>query len=137
MWFPQKERALATGIFNSGTSIGVIVSAWYGVDRAALGLADGRSCSSALIGLVWLYFWQIYFDVPERQKRLGTAELELHPLGPAAATEKSLKVPWTTLLRYREIWPFVIGKFITDPVWWFYLFWLPTVSRARARPARR
>src|SRR5690349_282192 len=134
MWFPQKERALATGIFNSGTSIGVIVS---GVS-VWIALHWGWQMSFVfigLIGLVWLYFWQIYFDVPERQKRLGTAELEYIRSG-QPATEKSVKVPWTTLLRYREIWPFLIGKFITDPVWWFYLFWLPSyLEKERGQPA--
>ncbi|HTU65951.1 MAG TPA: MFS transporter [Steroidobacteraceae bacterium] len=134
MWFPQKERALATGIFNSGTSIGVIVSGvsvWialhWGWQMAFVFIG--------LIGLVWLFFWQMFFDVPERQKRLGAAELEYIRSGQPPA-EKSVKVPWTTLLRYREIWPFVIGKFITDPVWWFYLFWLPSyLEKERGLPA--
>jgi MFS transporter, ACS family, hexuronate transporter len=134
MWFPQKERALATGIFNSGTSIGVIVSG------VSVWIAVHWSWQMAfvfigLIGLVWLFFWQVFFDVPERQKRLGAAELEYIRSG-QPPTEKSVKVPWTTLLRYREIWPFVIGKFITDPVWWFYLFWLPSyLEKERGLPA--
>jgi ACS family hexuronate transporter-like MFS transporter len=124
MWFPQKERALATGIFNSGTSIGVIVSGvivWI-----ALHLGWQMSfVAIGVIGLVWLYFWQRFFADPEHQSRLGYAELEYirsdQPQG-----QKALKLPWTTLMRYREIWPFLIGKLITDPVWWFYLFWLPS-----------
>jgi ACS family hexuronate transporter-like MFS transporter len=124
MWFPQKERALATGIFNSGTSIGVIVSGvivWI-----ALHLGWQMSfVAIGVIGLVWLYFWQRFFADPEHQSRLGRAELEYirsdQPQG-----QKALKLPWTTLMRYREIWPFLIGKLITDPVWWFYLFWLPS-----------
>jgi len=134
MWFPQRERALATGIFNSGTSIGVIVS---GVS-VWIALHWGWQMSFVfigLIGLVWLVFWQIFFDVPDRQKRLGAAELEYIRSGQPPA-EKSVKVPWTTLLRYREIWPFLIGKFITDPVWWFYLFWLPSyLEKERGQPA--
>jgi MFS transporter, ACS family, hexuronate transporter len=134
MWFPQRERALATGIFNSGTSIGVIVS---GVS-VWIALHWGWQMSFVfigLIGLVWLVFWQLFFDVPERQKRLGAAELDYIRSGQPPA-EKSMKVPWTTLLRYREIWPFLIGKFITDPVWWFYLFWLPSyLEKERGLPA--
>jgi ACS family hexuronate transporter-like MFS transporter len=124
MWFPQKERALATGIFNSGTSVGVMVS------FVTVAIATAWSWQAAfifigVIGLVWLYFWQVFFDSPERQKRLKQPELEYIKAG-LPAVEKAVRVPWTALLRYREIWPFMIGKFITDPVWWFYLFWLPS-----------
>jgi ACS family hexuronate transporter-like MFS transporter len=125
MWFPQKERALATGIFNSGTSVGVIVSGAVVVVATALGLAIGRSSSSGVLGLIWLVFWQKFFDTPEKHPRLSAAELDYIKAGLPPATQ-SVKVPWHMLLRYREIWPFLIGKFITDPVWWFYLFWLPS-----------
>ena len=124
MWFPQKERALATGIFNSGTSIGVIVSGgivWvathWGWQMAFVAIG--------LIGLVWLYFWQLYFADPEHQPRLRKAELD-YIRSDQPQAQQALKLPWTTLMRYREIWPFLIGKLITDPVWWFYLFWLPS-----------
>jgi MFS transporter, ACS family, hexuronate transporter len=124
MWFPQKERALATGIFNSGTSIGVIASG--GIVWIAVHLGWQMSfVAIGVTGLVWLYFWQRYFSDPEHQSRLGKAELDYirsdQPQG-----QKALKLHWTTLMRYREIWPFLIGKLITDPVWWFYLFWLPS-----------
>lgn len=124
MWFPQKERALATGIFNSGTSIGVIASG--GIVWIAVHLGWQMSfVAIGVTGLVWLYFWQRYFSDPEHQSRLGQAELDYirsdQPQG-----QKALKLHWTTLMRYREIWPFLIGKLITDPVWWFYLFWLPS-----------
>jgi MFS transporter, ACS family, hexuronate transporter len=124
MWFPQKERALATGIFNSGTSIGVIVSGVIVWIALHLGWQMSFVAIGA-IGLVWLYFWHVFFNDPEHQARLGKAELAYirsdQPQG-----QKALKLPWTTLMRYREIWPFLIGKLITDPVWWFYLFWLPS-----------
>jgi len=124
MWFPQKERALATGIFNSGTSVGVMVS--FGT----VWVAEQFGWQSAFVfigvmGLIWLYFWHVYFDEPEKQSRLGAAELDYIKAGLPPPVQ-SVKVPWTALLRYREIWPFLIGKFITDPVWWFYLFWLPS-----------
>jgi ACS family hexuronate transporter-like MFS transporter len=124
MWFPQKERALATGIFNSGTSIGVIVSGvivWI-----ALHLGWQMSfVAIGVVGLVWLYFWQRFFADPEHQPRLGKAELD-YIRSDQPQAQQALKLPWTTLMRYREIWPFLIGKLITDPVWWFYLFWLPS-----------
>jgi len=124
MWFPQKERALATGIFNSGTSIGVIASG--GIVWIAVHLGWQMSfVAIGVTGLMWLYFWQRFFSDPEHQSRLGKAELDYirsdQPQG-----QKALKLHWTTLMRYREIWPFLIGKLITDPVWWFYLFWLPS-----------
>ena len=132
MWFPQKERALATGIFNSGTSVGVMVS-FLTVWIAEHWGWQGAFMFIGVIGLVWLIFWQKYFDIPRSQARLGKAELDyihagLPPVGQA------VKVPWTALLRYREIWPFIIGKFITDPVWWFYPVLAAVVPRARARP---
>jgi len=124
MWFPQKERALATGIFNSGTSIGVIVSG--GIVWIASHWGWQMSfVAIGVIGIVWLYFWQVYFNDPELQQRLGSAELDFIRSDQPQA-QQALKLPWTTLMRYREIWPFLIGKLITDPVWWFYLFWLPS-----------
>jgi MFS transporter, ACS family, hexuronate transporter len=124
MWFPQRERAFATGLFNSGTCVGVIASpltVWlatkYGWQWAFVVIG--------LLGLVFLYFWNRGFDSPEKHPKVSKAELDYIQSGqpPAVAT---VKVPWTQLLRYREIWPFLIGKLITDPVWWFYLFWLPS-----------
>ena len=124
MWFPQKERALATGIFNSGTSVGVIIVS-FGIVWVAEHLGWQMAfVLIGLIGLIWLVFWQKYFNVPELQPRLGAAELA-YIRSDQAFTGKAVKVPWTMLLRYREIWPFLLGKLITDPVWWFYLFWLP------------
>ena len=126
MWFPQKERALATGIFNSGTSVGVMVSFGIVWIAGTLGLADRRSCPSASSGSIWLYFWQKYLRRPRtpgapRQGRSSTTS------GPACRPpRRPSRCRGPTLLRYREIWPFLIGKFITDPVWWFYLFWLPS-----------
>jgi len=123
MWFPQKERALATGIFNSGTSVGVIVSGGIVAIATAWGW-QSAFVFIGVLGLVWLIFWQKLFNTPEAHPRVSPGELEYIKSGLPAPTH-SVKVPWHKLLRYREIWPFLIGKFITDPVWWFYLFWLP------------
>lgn len=124
MWFPQKERALATGVFNSGTNVGVMAS--FGTVL----LAESFGWQSAfitigVIGFVWLFFWQSGFDTPEKSKKLGAAELAYIQADQPKGQEK-LKIHWTALLRYKEIWPFLIGKLITDPVWWFYLYWLPS-----------
>ncbi|PTT88932.1 MFS transporter [Pelomonas sp. HMWF004] len=124
MWFPQQERALATGLFNAGTALGIIASpltVWMAVSFGwqwafvAIGAA----------GLVWLLFWARGFYAPERHPTLSAAELAYIRAG-QAPEEQAVRLPWTALLRYREIWPFLLGKLLTDPVWWFFLFWLPS-----------
>lgn len=124
MWFPQKERAFATGLFNSGTNVGVMVS------FATVWLASTFGWKWAfiaigVIGFLWLLFWQMGFDSPERSSKVNAAELAYIQADQPPAAEK-LKVHWTALLRYKEIWPFLIAKLLTDPVWWFYLYWLPS-----------
>ncbi len=131
-WFPRKERALATGVFNSGTNVGVMVSfatVWlaqtFGWQWAFIAIG--------VIGFAWLIFWQTGYGSPESHPRVSPAELEFIKADQPAAEEK-LNLHWTTLLRYREIWPFLLAKFLTDPVWWFYLYWLPSyLGRERGR----
>lgn len=124
MWFPQKERAFATGLFNSGTNVGVMVS------FATVWLATKFGWQWAfvtigVIGFIWLFFWYAAFDRPESHPRVSAAELA-YIRGDQPKGEEKLKLPWTALLRYGQIWPFLIAKFLTDPVWWFYLYWLPS-----------
>lgn len=124
MWFPQKERALATGIFNSGTSVGVIAAPV----TVYLAYAVGWQWAFVLLGAIgffWLFFWQRSFHPPQDHPKLGAAELDYIRGGQPPAQE-SMKLPWSAMVRYRQIWPFLIGKFLTDPVWWFFLFWLPS-----------
>lgn len=131
-WFPRKERALATGIFNSGTNVGVMLSfatVWlaqrYGWQWAFVAIG--------VIGFVWLAFWQWGYGVPENHPRVSSAELALIKSDTSAVEEK-IALPWTTLLRFGQIWPFLLAKFFTDPVWWFYLYWLPSyLGRERGR----
>jgi ACS family hexuronate transporter-like MFS transporter len=124
MWFPQQERALATGLFNAGTALGIIaspVTVW-------LALTFGWQAAFVAIGaagLLWLVFWQRGFHAPEQHPRLSAAELA-HIRAGQAPGEQALRLRWTALLRYREIWPFLMAKMLTDPVWWFFLFWLPS-----------
>ena len=127
-WFPKKERAFATGIFNSGANIGAvaapltvpfIVKAW-GWQWAFI--------ITGTFGLVWLIFWFIYYEVPQKQRRLKQPEFDyIHSdIDEKNDTrEQRPRLSWPTLLGYRQTWAFSIGKFLTDPVWWFYLFWLP------------
>jgi ACS family hexuronate transporter-like MFS transporter len=123
-WFPQRERALATGLFNSGANIGAILAplvvpylaVHYGW-RAAF-LATGAA------GFLWVGLWWWLFRRPEEHPRLSPEELALIQ-GGRERQEKRVRVPLSGLLTDRAAWAFIIGKFLTDPVWWFYLFWLP------------
>jgi ACS family hexuronate transporter-like MFS transporter len=124
MWFPQRERALATGLFNSGTNVGVIVSFMTVWLALTFGWQSAFIAIGA-VGLVWLFFWQRSFYAPEEHPRLSPAELQYIQSDRPPAQE-TVKMPWTQLLRYRQIWPFLLGKLLTDPVWWFFLFWLPS-----------
>jgi len=122
-WFPKKERALTTGIFNSGANIGAVaapaVVPWltvtYGWQAAFI--------ATGALGFIWMLFWLLLYDKPERHKRVSKAELEYILSDPP--DPPSEKVPWLKLLRYPQTWAFVVGKFMTDPIWWFYLYWLP------------
>src|SRR5262245_56482831 len=117
MWFPQKERALATGIFNSGTNLGVMVS--FGTVWLAEQFGwQWAFVAIGAIGFFWLFFWQSGFDAPEKSSKVGAAELAYIQADQPKAQEK-LKIHWTALLRYNEIWPFLLAKLFTDPVWWF------------------
>jgi ACS family hexuronate transporter-like MFS transporter len=121
-WFPKKERALATGLFNSGANIGNIVTPTV---VAVLALAfswRGAFVATGLTGFVWLAFWLWLYRKPEAHPRVSAAELEIIQSDPA---EKTASVPWVRLFPCKETWAFAIAKFLTDPIWWFYLFWLP------------
>jgi MFS transporter, ACS family, hexuronate transporter len=132
MWFPQRERALASGIFNSGTNIGVVISFAVVMLAEAFGW-QWAFITIGVIGFVWLIFWQRGFDEPERSKRLSPEELA-YIRADQPRVEAKLALPWTTLLRYRQIWPYLLAKLLTDPVWWFYLYWLPSyLSKERGR----
>lgn len=125
-WFPKKERALATGIFNSGANIGAVVAPiMVPLILAAYGWQMAFIATGAL-GFVWVIFWWFKYEIPSRKKNLTKAEYDhIHSDDQdieAAATGN--RVPWKRLLSVRQTWAFVFGKFLTDPVWWFYLFWL-------------
>ena len=121
-WFPKKERALATGIFNSGTNIGALatplivpwIAVTYGWYEAFI--------ITGIIGFIWLAFWLFMYRRPEEHPRLSKAELEYIQSDPV---EPAVKIPWARLFPHRQTWAFAIGKFLTDPIWWVYLFWLP------------
>ncbi len=121
-WFPKKERALATGIFNAGTNAGAIITPFV-VPWIALHW-DWRSAFllTGALGFVWLIFWFLIYRKPDEHPRVSQAELAYIRCDPS---EPITKVTWSALLRHRQAWTFVVGKFLTDPIWWFYLFWVP------------
>jgi len=131
-WFPKKERALATSIFNSGTNLGAMAASLF-VPWCLLyfGNAAGWKLSFILTGAVgffWLIFWFWLYDSPKDQKRLSKTEFDyIHSDDDSmvAEPEEKVKIPWVRLFKYNQTWAFFIGKFLTDGVWWFYLFWLP------------
>lgn len=126
-WFPKKERAFATGIFNSGSNIGAVVAPvmvpWI------LGMYGWRQAFiwTGALGFIWLIFWIIFYEIPSKQKRLSTAEFEyIHSDADEKAEGNIASPSWKTLLGIRQTWAFVFGKLLTDPIWWFFLFWLPS-----------
>ncbi|MBT1711059.1 MFS transporter [Fulvivirgaceae bacterium PWU5] len=129
-WFPRKERALATGIFNSGANIGAIVAPLTVPFIAAAWGWQWAFVITGSFGFIWVVAWFLLYEVPARNKKLTDAErLYIQTDEEAGVVEVSddnaPRISWFTLLKFRQTWAFVIGKFLTDPIWWFYLFWLP------------
>jgi ACS family hexuronate transporter-like MFS transporter len=122
-WFPHRERALATGIFNAGTNTGAILTPLL-VPWIALTFGwRWAFIITGSLGFVWLGFWLALYRSPEDQPRLSSAELaHIRGAMPEAAGGR---VPWLRLLRQRQTWAVVVGKLLADPIWWFYLYWLP------------
>jgi len=124
LWFPKRERALATSIFNSGTNVGALIAPavvpWVAFNwgwRSAFVLAG-------VAGFLWLFLWIPFYNVPEKIKRLTAAELA-HIRSDPSEENGGEKISWLNLLAYRQTWSFIVAKFMTDPVWWFLLIWLP------------
>jgi ACS family hexuronate transporter-like MFS transporter len=128
-WFPKKERALATGIFNSGANIGAVLAPLSVPFIAQKFGWRWAFIITGAIGFIWLIFWIAYYEIPARHKRLSRKEYDyIHSDSDEAmpsAPEDEKKISWGGLMGYRQTWAFALGKFLTDPVWWFYLFWLP------------
>ncbi|SKC87523.1 MFS transporter [Ohtaekwangia koreensis] len=136
-YFPKRERSFATGIFNSGANIGAILAPltvpWiyrnWGWEAAFIVIG--------FIGFLWLFFWLFFYEKPEKQKKLSAAELKYinsDEDGEAPVVDEEIikqKVSWVKLLGYKQTWAFAFGKFMTDGVWWFFLFWLPAYLKAQ------
>jgi len=126
-WFPKKERALATGFFNAGTSIGVVLAllivpfilnhfGWQAVFWI-----------TGALGFVWLIFWLIFYEIPAKQKRLSPEEYQYITSGQDKEdNERGTSIKWQKLFRLPQTWAFITGKGLIDPIYWFFLFWLPS-----------
>jgi ACS family hexuronate transporter-like MFS transporter len=126
-WFPKKERALATGLFNAGTSVGVVVSLL--IVPLILQFAGWQEVFiiTGALGFVWLIFWWKYYEIPEKQKRLSSEEFQYIKAGEVSLLENEQKtVKWSGLFRHRQTWAYITGKGLIDPIYWFFLFWLPS-----------
>jgi ACS family hexuronate transporter-like MFS transporter len=121
-WFPKRERALATGLFNSGANIGNMVVPAIVPVAIALFTWRGAFVVGGSLGLIWLVFWLWLYRKPEEHPAVSPQELGLIQSDPP---ERIHAVPWLKLLRRRETWAFATGKLLCDPVWWFWTFWLP------------
>jgi len=119
-WFPKKERSLAVGLFNCGANAGAIVAP---IVVPPLMLHYGWQSAfvvTGMMGIIWIFFWVPIYRKPEEHPRVSKAELT-HIL--SDAVEPTSKIPWAKLLPHRQTWAFGIAKFLTDPIWWFWLFW--------------
>ena len=141
-WFPRKERALATGIFNSGANIGAILAP---LTVPLIAMYMGWQYAFILVGIigfVWMFFWTYLYRSPQEMLNKGsinrleydyiTADaIEEESLSEENAVDEKQKISWFSLLQYRQTWSFFFGKFLTDGVWWFFLFWLPAYLKVR------
>jgi len=128
-WFPVRERALATGIFNAGTSVGVVLAllivplilSYYGWQEVFW--------ITGALGFVWLFFWLLLYDIPSKQKRLSPEEYAFITNGQEPSENKSAaksSIKWQRLFTLPQTWAFITGKGLIDPIFWFFLFWLPS-----------
>ena len=131
-WFPKKERALATGIFNAGTSFGVVFALL--IVPGILHFAGWKEVFwiTGGLGFIWLIGWLVFYEIPSRQKRLTAAEHSYITSGqePAAAEATSNSIRWVSLFSFPQTWAYITGKGLIDPIFWFFLFWLPSYFSA-------
>ncbi len=128
-WFPRKERALATGLFNAGTSFGIIIALlivpWilssYGWHEVFI--------ITGSVGFIWLLVWIYVYDVPSKHKRLTEEEYNYIHDGQKLDSDSEVevvKIKWFKLFTYPQTWAFITGKILLDPIYWFFMFWLPS-----------
>lgn len=120
-WFPKRERAFATGIFNGGSNLGAIIAPAIVPVIALTWSWQAAFLITGAIGFLWLVCWMWLYDPPEKHKSVTAGELAYIR---SDAEEAVTPIPWSRIAGKRQTWAFAIGKFLTDPVWWFYLYWL-------------
>jgi ACS family hexuronate transporter-like MFS transporter len=126
-WFPKKERAFATGIFNSGSNVAAVFGPF-----AIMWIYENYGWQEAFIwtgaiGFIWLIFWLWLYNLPAKHKSINKAEYDhIHSDVTDVSMDSGSKISWGKILSVRQTWAFVMGKFLTDPIWWFYLFWIPS-----------
>jgi ACS family hexuronate transporter-like MFS transporter len=128
-WFPRRERALAAGLFNAGTNMGAILTPILVPFIVARWGWQGAFVATGALGFVWLFLWIPLYRSPAEHPAVTPAELAHMRSDPPDARRTA--VPWMQLLRYRQTWAFVVGKLFADPIWWFYLYWLPKFLDAK------
>jgi ACS family hexuronate transporter-like MFS transporter len=127
-WFPKKERALAIGIFNAGSNVGAVLAPLV-VPWLALNWGwQSAFMVTGLVGLIWVFFWWPIYRKPAEHPKLSKTELAYIESDPP---DPPVKIPWLKLIPLKQTWAFAIGKFLTDAIWWFYLFWFPLFMNDR------
>jgi ACS family hexuronate transporter-like MFS transporter len=121
-WFPKRERALATGIFNAGSNVGAIITPILVPWIALTWSWQAAFIATGMLGFGWLVFWLWLYREPAQHPKVSPAEMAFIRSDPV---EPSVRVRWFALLGRRQTWAFLLGKFMTDPIWWFYLYWMP------------
>lgn len=122
-WFPKKERALATGIFNAGSNVGAILTPLI-IPLVAVKFGwQWAFISAGALGFVWLVFWMVTYKKPEESKKLSAGELKF--ILQDEKEPETKKLPWKSIITYKQTWGICLARFLTDPIWWFFLFWLP------------
>jgi ACS family hexuronate transporter-like MFS transporter len=126
-WFPRRERALATGVFNAGTTAGAVIAPPLVIWLTLRWGWRGAFIFVGALGFLWLLVWVAHCRVPREHPRITPSELEfIEREEGEEETTTGTRIPWRRILAYRQAWGFVLAKFMTDPIWWFYIFWLPS-----------
>jgi MFS transporter, ACS family, hexuronate transporter len=130
LWFPKRERAYATSLFNAGTNVGAIIAPMVVPWMALTWGWQSAFVAAGLAGFLWLLLWIPFYNVPEKIRSLDPQELAHIRSDLDDKVDSRQKVSWLSLLGYRQTWSFIVAKFMTDPVWWFFLIWLPDFFKA-------
>ncbi|MBV9514910.1 MAG: MFS transporter [Mycobacteriaceae bacterium] len=127
-WFPVRDRAFATGLFNSGSNIGAMLAPLIGAAVVALAGWQAAFYVTGSIGLIWVVFWLVSYRAPEEHPRVTPSELAYIDQDPEVAVQK---VPWGELLAYPGTWVYIVGGVLTNPAWWFYNNWVPSFLNSK------